>query len=293
MEKYKELINQVKSLAYGDPLKFQDMLWKALFYSPKTPVKPYQRQQLDEAEKFSLEITDKFSDNKKLIVNGFKWGKGNHKVILTHGWASKAADFAAMIKALRQLNDITLIAFDAPGNGSSEGEFSDLHLFTEAVKSVIETYGQPDILIGHSLGTIANVNALQEIGNLSTSLLISLSPIIKLKENFSASLKALNVSAEGKDAFFRRLKFHFNVSFSDLDLNHIYTLDRKLKHWIAYDQEDHMSPYIYLQHFVNTHPDVLSQSYSQVGHARILNDPEVITDVLKRVHTEIAQNRKA
>ncbi len=55
------------------------------------------------------------------------------KLLITTGWGSKAADFSELIQALRAIDDLEIIAFDAPGNGSSEGELSNLLLFIFSV----------------------------------------------------------------------------------------------------------------------------------------------------------------
>jgi len=290
MEKYKQLFTRARDLADDEDSELMDVLWKLMFYSPKVPVKPYQRQQLDEAAKFRLKIADHYSDQ-EIMINGFRWGKGRHKILLTHGWASKAADLSDMIVALRQLPDVTLIAFDAPGNGSSEGELSNLPLFTQAVKAVINFHGQPDTLIGHSLGALANIAALQEIRDFSSTLLISLTPVISLKESFLANMAAVHASTTTKKMMLRRIESYFNAPADSFDLNQTYHLDNQLKHWIAYDKGDRVSPYNYLKDFLEQHPSVLSQSYANVGHDRILKDPEVITDILKRVYTQIIQNQ--
>ncbi len=159
MKKLKQIITQVKTFPTDKPDELNDLLWQLICYSPKMPVRLLQEQLLNEAERFSLTVTDDYFANKELQFNGFKWGNGQFKVLITHGWGSKAADFTEIITALKEVNDLEIIAFDAPGNGSSEGELSNLLLFSEAVKSIILKYGKPDFVIGHSLGAMANVKA--------------------------------------------------------------------------------------------------------------------------------------
>lgn len=285
MKNFKEIIIQIRDLAAKESPELQDLLWEVLFYSANIPLKPHQQQVLDEAEKFSLKITDQYSNHRELSFNGFKWGNGRNKIFLTHGWASKAADFSDMITALRELDDITLISFDAPGNGSSEATQSNLLLYIEALKATIQTYGQPDILIGHSLGVMANVMTLQQLADHSCSLMISLSPLIRLKENFIALMDAVRAPLEAKNTFMDNFEAHFNVSITDLGLDRTYTMGSSLKHWLAYDVEDQVAPDIYLQEFLKTHPAVAAKSYQGLGHDRILKDPEVIADVLRQIRS--------
>jgi pimeloyl-ACP methyl ester carboxylesterase len=290
MEKYKQLITRARELANEEDHELLDVLWALLLYSPKTAVKPYQRQQLDEAAKFEVEIFDKDAQT-TIRVKGFKWGKGSHKIMLTHGWASKAADFSEIIIALRQLPDVTIIAFDAPGNGSSEGKLSNLLLFIEALKAVIRMQGTPDTLIGHSIGAIANITAIQEMELPGCPQLISLCPLIRLKEIFIGTMDTAHASAETKKTVLKRMEAYFNMPVNGLDLDQTYRLDGQVNHWLAYDKEDVVSSYYYIHEFLEKHPSIKSQQYTKLGHAGILKDPEVITDVLKRVYSQINPQR--
>src|ERR1700743_191371 len=157
MKKLRQIFTEVKAATSHTPDELNQLLWQLICYSPKMPVRFQQQQLLDEAEKFSLKAKDNYFAHKELVFNGFKWGNGKHRVLITHGWGSKAADFTELITALREINDLEIIALDAPGNGSSEGELSNLLLYIEAVKAVISNFGDPYIMIGHSLGGMANV----------------------------------------------------------------------------------------------------------------------------------------
>src|SRR5882757_6717915 len=157
MKKLKQIFNEVKTGTSHTLDELNQLLWQLICYSPKMPVRLQQQQLLDEAEKFTLKAKDEYFAHLDLSFNGFKWGSGKRKVLITHGWGSKAADFTELITALREIDDLEIIAFDAPGNGSSESELSNLLLYIEAIKAVVLHCGKPDIVIGHSLGAMANI----------------------------------------------------------------------------------------------------------------------------------------
>jgi len=163
MKKLKQIIQTVKASTDDSP-GLNDLLWQLICYSPKMPVRMRQQQLLDESEKHSLYALDEFFVKRDLLFNTFKWGSGSKRIIITHGWGSKAADFSELITALREIPDTEIIAFDAPGNGSSEGELSNLELYVHAVAAIIKHYGKPDVMIGHSLGGITNVMAVAQTG---------------------------------------------------------------------------------------------------------------------------------
>src|ERR1700743_1043452 len=145
MKKLRQIFTEVKEDTIRTPEELNQLLWQLICYSPKMPVRFQQQQLLDEAEKFSLKAKDNYFAYKELVFNGFKWGNGKHRVLITHGWGSKAADFTELITALREIRNLEIIAFDAPGNGSSEGNFSNLLLYIEAVEAIILKYGEPDV----------------------------------------------------------------------------------------------------------------------------------------------------
>jgi pimeloyl-ACP methyl ester carboxylesterase len=282
MKKLRQIITEVKAGITETPDDLTDLLWQLICYSPKMPLRLQQEQLLNEAEKFTLTVKDEYFAKKELHFNGFKWGSGEKKVLITHGWGSKAADFSEIITALRTIDNIRIIAFDAPGNGSSEGELSNLLLFKESVKAIIQNYGTPDVLIGHSLGGMANVVALKEL-SVSPQLLISLTPLIRLKENFEASMNAVGVPQQAQAKFLDDFKAKFHMPASNYNLNDWYPFDAGLKHWLAYDKEDLISTYNYLEEFLNKYPFIESSEYPGAGHERILKSAQLISNIVDLV----------
>ena len=284
MKKLRQIINDVKTRIADTPDEFDDLLWQLICYSPKMPLRLQQEQLLNEAEKFTLTVKDEYFAKKELHFNGFKWGTGEKKVLITHGWGSKAADFSEIITALRGDDNLEIIAFDAPGCGSSEGELSNLLLFKEAVKAIAQSYGQPEVVIGHSLGGMANVVALSEMA-LTPSLLISITPLIRLKENFEASMSIVGVPQQAQAKFLDDFRDMYKIPASHYNLNDWYPFDAGLKHWLAYDKDDQVSTYNYMEEFLNNYPFIESREYPGAGHERILKSPQLISDIVDLVGT--------
>jgi pimeloyl-ACP methyl ester carboxylesterase len=289
MKKLRQIVNDIKILIAepGLPAQLTDMLWQLICYPPKMPLRLQQEQLLSVAEKFSVTVYDKYFTKKDLQINGFKWGNGKHKVLITHGWGSKAADFTEMITALRENKNLEIVAFDAPASGSSEGELSNLLLFVGAAKAVIQKTGVPDIVIGHSFGAIANVMALNEL-DIIPSLLVSLTPFILLQENFIQTMTAAGVPANAQEAFLQDFKDHYGVPASYYNMPDMYKFDSKLNHWLAYDEHDMILPYSYLRDFLASHPAIRSHNYDNTGHERIIKSVQVISDLIEEVNKAVA-----
>ena len=282
MKKIKEIFTQVKELQHTDNEDITSLLWQLICYSPKFPLRLQQQELLNESTPFTLEVDDPHFSHSALKFNGFIWGNGKRKVIITHGWSSKGADFIDLITALRTIDDLQIIAFDAPGNGSSEGGLSNLLLFVGAVKAIINTYGAPDVLIGHSLGGLANTVALKETG-IKPSLLITITPMVRLRENFITTMTAAEVRQTAQDTFFENFEEIFGLATADFNLANIYQDGIALKHWLAYDQEDKITPFAYVKEVLTKHPEIISKEFGGVGHERIIKDPRVIVDILELV----------
>src|SRR5476651_1899547 len=104
MKKLKQIITQIKAES-STSSELNDLIWQLICYSPKMAVRLQQEQLLNEAEKFSLTVSDDYFAKRELVFNGFKWGNGRKKLIITHGLGSKAADFTEIITALREVKD--------------------------------------------------------------------------------------------------------------------------------------------------------------------------------------------
>lgn len=279
MKRLKQIVNELK-LTQATP--DAALMREFIFYSPKMPLRLHQEQLIAASKQFSLPVFDTYFTNANVTINCFSWGNGKRKVLLTHGWASKALDFYELIVELRKIEDLEIIAFDAPGNGSSISEFSNLMLYADSVKSIALNYAQPDVLIGHSLGGMANVVALQALG-LKPHLLISIAPLIRLKENFEQSLDTVNIATKDQEVFFSNFAKEFPVPADHFNLTELYQLSADLDHFLIYDPADHISPYLYLKEFLAKNTAISAKSFEGVGHYKILKSADVIEDIVQRI----------
>ncbi|MEO3406670.1 alpha/beta hydrolase [Mucilaginibacter sp. CAU 1740] len=279
MKKFKTIFNQVKALEGTETPDLINLLWQLIYYSPKMPVRLQQQQLLDEAKAFTLEVDDLHFAKSNLKFNGFIWGEGSRKILVTHGWGSKAADFSELITSLKSLPNTQIIAFDAPGNGSSDRELSNLILFAKAATAIIKTYGVPDVMIGHSLGAMANAVAIKDT-SIEPELLISITPLINLRENFVATLNAADVSPEVQAKFFADFEQLFEMKASDFIMDKVYPTELIHRHWLAFDPEDKVAPVGYLKAFIDLHPEIETKAYENRGHDRIIKDDALIADIL-------------
>ena len=286
MKKLKEIISQIKASGDTEKTDVDALVRSFIFYSPKMPLRLHQEQLLAQSKQFELKVPDTYFTGAMLTINCFSWGSGKTKILLTHGWASKAADFYELITELIKIKDAEIIAFDAPGNGSSISEYSNLILYVESVKSITKHYAVPDFVIGHSLGGMANAMAIQEL-SIHPKLLISIAPLIRLKENFEQSLESVEIDEQRQNTFFENFSKEFPVSADYFNLTKLPAVNENIEHFLAYDPEDHISPYSFLQEFLKKNVQIASKAYNDVGHYKILKSADLIQDISEQIKSKI------
>jgi pimeloyl-ACP methyl ester carboxylesterase len=277
LKTYKQRILQVRQAQ--DPQELLAALWNYISFPLRLPNRPHQKELLEQAVPFSMQAPDPYFAKKELTFNGYIWGTGRKKVYLTHGWSSKAADFTEIITALKVAGDLQIIAFDALGNGSSEGELSNLMLYVKPLEAIIKTYGMPEVLIGHSLGAMANIVALKEF-EAQPELLISITPVVQLDQNFKGMMSYADVSAENQAHWLQSFHDYYKLPVSYFDMKSLYALPASTKHIVYYDQDDDVLPYAQLAAFLKEQPQIVSEAFNGAGHHKILKEQALI-DAIK------------
>lgn len=280
MKTYKQRLVEVRKAE--DPAARLKALWNYISFPIRLPNRPHQEELMAQASRFSMPVEDPYFAKKELTFQGYIWGSGSRKIYLTHGWSSKAADFTEIITALQLLEDVQIIAFDALGNGSSEGELSNLMLYVKPLEAIIENCGMPAVLIGHSLGAMANVVALKSF-ELRPKLLLSITPVIELADNFTGMMNHAGVISEDQSRWFQDFLDYYKLPVSYFDMKSLYSALPATKHLVFYDESDEMLPYTQLEVFLQEHLEIETQSFNGAGHYRILREPgfiEILRDAL-------------
>jgi hypothetical protein len=273
MKTYKQRLIEVRKAE--DPQELLKALWNYISFPIRLPNRSHQEELLSQATRFSMEVEDPYFAMKDLTFYGYRWGNGLRKIYLSHGWSSKAADFTEIISALLELEDVQIIAFDAIANGSSEGELSNLMLYVKPLESIIKQYGMPEVLIGHSLGAMANVVALKAFEQ-KPQLLISITPVVELADNFTGMMNHAGVKPEDQLRWFQDFHDYYKFPVSYFDMKSLYATLPDTKHLVFYDSIDEMLPYAQLEVFLKQHPEIETRDFNGAGHYRILRDPVFI-----------------
>ncbi|MGZ9934420.1 alpha/beta hydrolase [Streptomyces sp. NC-S4] len=106
------------------------------------------------------------AESGRMVVRGtevttYRWGDGDRPVLIVHGWSSRASRFAGFVEALRAQGR-TVIAFDAPGHGESDGRASTILDYRAIIGRLHAEHGDFAAVVAHSFGVLATFSMLHD-----------------------------------------------------------------------------------------------------------------------------------
>jgi pimeloyl-ACP methyl ester carboxylesterase len=93
-------------------------------------------------------------------LSALKWGDGKRKILLMHGWESRASQMVSLVTPLTN-HGFSVIAIDGPKHGQSGGDKANPIAFSDAIKTAECEFGPFYGAIGHSLGGTAIALAME------------------------------------------------------------------------------------------------------------------------------------
>lgn len=146
------------------------------------------------------------SINKEIIV--YHYGKSDKKILLVHGWSGRGTQLVKIADKLVELGYST-ISFDGPAHGKSKGNSTLMPEFIASILEIEKQFGPFEFAIGHSLGGMSILNAINKGFNIKKAVIIGSGDIIQdIINDFISKLK-LNPTMGLK------LKDHFENKFEE------------------------------------------------------------------------------
>lgn len=239
-----------------------------LFFTPlRYPTPEKERKAETFSEKFSFDI-----ENKK--VQAYRWGNSPRYVLVVHGWAGRGTQFRRFVKPLLAA-EYSVIGFDAPAHGNSEGKRTTILEFEQVLKKIYELKGQPDAILAHSFGGGAVLYSA--LNGLPIKKLINIASPTIGDDIIKSFLKAVNAS-QGTAAFFKDFIMKtYGKPFDEYTALHfIKHLPTPIDLLLIHDADDKEVELKHAEALVKIYPHARLIRTEGLGHTRILKDNAVI-----------------
>lgn len=211
----------------------------------------------------------------------YAWGDSGPTVLLVHGWSSSAARLAGFVEPLLRAG-CRVIAFDAPGNGSSSGWHSDLRQFRRALALTLDTCGPIAGIVAHSFGARATVRLLAESPRASVRAL----SLIGMPRDVSHMLEWFQLTLELREDVHRLMRDEFVRLFGGPPERHVaerHARPLRVPALIVHDREDELAPFAHAQALVEQLPNAELLVTDGLCHCGPLDDSRTIAAIVRFV----------
>jgi pimeloyl-ACP methyl ester carboxylesterase len=242
------------------------------FFAPRAyKTTAVEEQLLQQADQFSLKVHDN-------NIRCWRWGNGP-AVIFAHGWNGRGIQFNSFFSAFIA-GGYTVIVFDGPGHGASDGKTSSYFEMSDTVRAVLKFCKNDDIraVIGHSFGASAIINALSKDKYDISAVLIA--PAMDIKGFLDQAFLIHGVPEQVYRNLIREYENRFGYNLmtdNPKELIQNYSQNTLIIH----DRDDRITPVAESIEYFGQSEYVHLHITEGLGHKRILNDQEVITASLE------------
>lgn len=213
-----------------------------------------------------------------MTLKSYRWGDGDKKVLLIHGWEGQAGNFADLIDPLLQ-KDFEVYAFDAPGHGFSDQGMTSIFAFSRSIDHFIQKWGI-DTLISHSFGGVATTFALYENKDIFIRKYALLTCPDKFSERIDDVAKMVGISDHVKQILIRRLEKELEGDLEKFAVSEFVKEINVENALIIHDEADQVVPIQQSLNIAKYWTECKHHKISGTGHFRILRTPSVHNQII-------------
>ena len=125
----------------------------------------------------------------------YHWSGKGPKIVLVHGWSSRATNFYEIIEKLILL-DYDVYAFDAVAHGESKGIITNIPELIKTLEELIQEWGPVEAILGHSGGGFASAYVVAQ--NPQIKKLILISPFNKVTDVFKKYFEMIQLGEKAR-----------------------------------------------------------------------------------------------
>jgi pimeloyl-ACP methyl ester carboxylesterase len=217
-----------------------------------------------------------------ITIKGFEWNpvNGNGKtVLICHGYASYFYKFEKYVQPLLN-NGFSVIGFDAPGHGQSEGKYINIIIYKNAIEHIINKFGPIDHFMGHSLGGITLAMIAEKIKLPEQHKFVLIAPATKTTTTFANYFTMMRFSEPIKQAFYNELYKQTDKPISYFEADRAIENFKGPLLWV-HDEGDRVCPYSDLKNFQKIAPKNIKFLITNgLGHNKVYKTPEVVDQIV-------------
>lgn len=210
------------------------------------------------------------------VLRGWEIGSGP-RVLFVHGWEGDSTQAAAYVPGLRAAG-FSLLAFDLPAHGDSDGRTAHGIAFAQALLGIQAAFGPAEALIAHSLGAAGAGVAISE--GLQIQRLCLVAPAAEPGHFTRVFAAATGLPEQAFPALQAALERRVGRSFASFDVPRLLK-GRPLPALVVHDPADAEVPYSHGERFVAALPQARLLPAPGAGHRRILSAPATVEAITR------------
>lgn len=257
-----------------------------LFTTPRRhPRPPRERAVLASARELSIDVTLRAPrwSGATIRLAAWHWGTGP-TVLLVHGWEGRGSQLGSFVEPLVAAG-LSVVAFDAPGHGNSPDHRLYLSDLADCVGDVIAAIGPVHAIIAHSFGAAAVLLANRRSGARAERN-VMIAPNVLIDDAVRRFAHLIGLDATDRTALEHRLAVQTGVGIADLAIERL-AGDRDDALLVIHDRTDTEVAFEHGRRLAATWPDAELRPTDDLGHRRILRDPDVLATTVAFVRDGI------
>jgi pimeloyl-ACP methyl ester carboxylesterase len=207
------------------------------------------------------------------------WDHGGPRVILLHGWGSRAARFSDFIGPLRDAG-YSVLALDAPAHGASRGRRSGMPHFRNSLFEVLKAHEPIHAVIGHSLGGGATLTVLAETADHHPKKICLFGVPGDMDYILESFAMMLGLRAPALDSLRKQFAVYFGRTAASISAA-VAAPSVRIPLLVVHDEDDTVAPIAQGAALATSIPGAQLLRTRGLGHSGGLRDPEVIRRVVE------------
>ncbi len=256
-------------------------LAKRYFLKPvKFPIPEAEYALRDQARTIEYEVK-----GKKIVA--YAWNDtGKKTLFLMHGWASRATHYTALI-SLAVGQDYRVVGLDAPAHGQSDGKFSDVPQFAQAILDLEQREGKFHAAVGHSMGGTSLLYAMNR-GLKIPHLTLMATPAIE-EEIIATYVKQMFIKERSVAYMMKYLEAEFGHPFEKYTALYLAQSLTFGKLHLVYDKKDRQVATVNADALHETVPTATKSIITSGGHSKMLADKQLASKIIEHITTGLAE----